>query len=117
MAKSLVALVGTQYRGDDTKALFAALPQGEPLLLIRDPGNEHDPNAIKVFAREVQIGWVKATQARPIAQFMDNLNRPQMGTPDLKLSFGTIPGARMAAPLFGKLAIDGGRQPMIEIDI
>jgi hypothetical protein len=116
MAKSLVALVGTKFRGPEMVALLASLPNGEPLTLVRDPANEYDPNAIKVFAREQHIGFVKGSQAKALAAFMDNPARPQMGTPDFKLSGVTVPGMRVAAPIHGKLAIDGGKQPMVEID-
>jgi hypothetical protein len=58
---------------------------------------------------------VKATQAAWLARHMDNPNRPQMGTPDLKIDGITIPGARVTAPLHGKLHISADRWPMIEI--
>jgi hypothetical protein len=44
---------------------------GEPLALRRDPGNEHDPNAIQVLAGEAQIGWVPRELAAELAPEID----------------------------------------------
>ena len=97
MPKSLVALVGTKFRGDEAKALLPALPQGEPLTLVRELDNKYDQAAVQVWARGVHIGYLKGTQNRPIAVRMDA---------DPALS-----------PLPAKLAIDGGKWPMVEIEI
>ena len=40
---------------------------GSPLALRRDPGNEHDPNAIQVLAGDAQIGWVPRDLAAELA--------------------------------------------------
>jgi hypothetical protein len=44
---------------------------GAALLLRRDPGNEHDPNAIAVLAGEDQIGWVPREVAAELAPEID----------------------------------------------
>jgi hypothetical protein len=44
---------------------------GAPLELRRDPGNEHDPNAIQVWAGDVQIGWVPREIAAELASRLD----------------------------------------------
>jgi HIRAN domain len=46
-------------------------PLGALLSLRRDPGNEHDPNAIQVLAGDVQIGWVPRDVAAEIAPEID----------------------------------------------
>lgn len=98
--KTLVALVGTKYRGQEMVALLASLPQGEPLELRREVGNRYDANAVQVWARGHLIGYVPKTQNRDLALAMD--------TAVLK----SLPELVVA----GKLAIDGGKQPLIEID-
>jgi HIRAN domain-containing protein len=45
---------------------------GAPLALRRDPGNEHDPNAIQVLAGEHQIGWVPRELAAELAPAIDS---------------------------------------------
>jgi HIRAN domain len=48
----------------------AAAP-GRPLELRRDPGNEHDPNAVMVLAGGEQVGWVPRELAAEIAPQLD----------------------------------------------
>jgi len=105
--KSLVALVGMKHRG--TEGLVSSLPRGEPLTLVREPDNRYDPNAVQVWARGVHVGYIKASQVRPIAIAMD-----AKGPPPTLGKHGTIfnDGVMFAA----KLAIDGGRWPMVEIE-
>lgn len=99
MTKSLAALVGTKFRGQEMVDLLASLPQGEPLTLVRDPANIYDRKAVQVWARGHHIGFVKGNQNRDLAARMD-----------MRLAMDT------AATFGGKLAIDGGKQPMVEID-
>jgi hypothetical protein len=102
--KTLVALVGTKHRGKEMEALLASLPQGEPLTLIRERGNKHDPFAVQVWAREQHVGFIKATQVKPIALAMDRAAELQASS----RGGGNVWQA--------KLAIDGGKWPMVEID-
>ena len=44
---------------------------GAALTLRRDPGNEHDPNAIQVLAGGEQIGWVPREIAAELATEID----------------------------------------------
>jgi hypothetical protein len=98
--KSLVALVGTKFRGPDMVALLASLPNGEPLMLIREPTNKFDPRAVQVWARGQHLGYVKSNQNAQIATRMDRARAD--ADDDVRFK--------------GKLAIDGGKQPMVEID-
>jgi hypothetical protein len=98
--KTLVALVGTKYRGPEAVKLLASLPQGEALTLKRDPANQYDRNCVEVWARGVLIGFVPKTQNRDLAMAMDAVMRER---PD-------------ATGFTAKLAIDGGKQPLVEID-
>lgn len=68
--KSLVTIVGMKHRG--AEKLVASLPRGEPLTLVREPKNDYDQNAVQVWARDQHIGYVKGTQARDVARFMDS---------------------------------------------
>jgi HIRAN domain len=44
---------------------------GQPLELRRDPGNEHDANAVMVLAGGDQVGWVPRELAAEIAPQLD----------------------------------------------
>jgi hypothetical protein len=100
--KSLYALVGMKHRG--TEALVASLPQGEPLELIREQTNPHDANAVQVWARGQHVGYVRANQVLPLARRLDGM----IAATDSASTFRT----RLPA----KLAVDGGRWPMVEVD-
>jgi hypothetical protein len=101
--KSLVALVGMKHRG--TEEFVASLPQGETLTLVREPDNKFDPNAVQVWARDRHVGYVKAAQVGPVAMALDRV----MSTDRAVLHEGK-------PAMLAKLAIDGGRWPMVEVE-
>lgn len=90
--KSLYAIVGMKHR--NSESFVASLPMGHPLLLVREPDNPHDSNAIQVWANDRHVGYVKGTQARELARKLDD----QTGC------------------ISGVLRISGNRWPMIEIE-
>ena len=98
--KTLVALVGMKHRG--TEALVASLPQGEPLTLIRERSNRFDRNAVQVWARDQHVGYLRATQVLPITVAMDQ---------------AYMKYAPVHVKFKAQLAIDGGRWPLVEIDL
>ena len=101
--KSLVALVGMKHRGREVMDLVAGLPNGEPLTLVRKIGNKFDHRAVQVWARGVHVGFVKREQNAEISARLDAAIA-RLGM-DVK-------GVSMPA----KLAIDGGKWPLIEIE-
>jgi hypothetical protein len=114
MTKALYALVGMKHRG--TEALVASLPQGEPLTLIREPMNCFDPNAVQVWARDTHVGYIAAKQVKPLALAMD-ADRDRRAGPLLEQAKaeGKV-GALVPNQKPGRLAIDGGRWPMVEVN-
>jgi len=70
MAKSLFTIVGMKYRG--TEALVASLQRGDAIALRRDPHNQHDANAIEAWYGGTHIGFIKADEAKVLAEWMDN---------------------------------------------
>jgi HIRAN domain-containing protein len=59
----IVKLAGASYRSDELQD--AAFDPGKRLALVREPENEHDPNAVAVWDadRRVQAGYVPAELA------------------------------------------------------
>ncbi len=103
--KGLYALVGLKFRPEEARRHFAALPNGSPLVLKREPTNPHDRNAVQVWSGDVMIGYVSGKQNAPLAMAMD---RQVAGAiPDASPSVGCFPA---------KLAIDGGKWPLIEVE-
>lgn len=97
--KMMVALVGMEHRSPAEQAVFASLPHGEPLTLVREPTNRYDPKAVQVWARGQHVGYLKGSQNRDISIRMD-----------IKL------GMDSAATFEAKLALEGGKWPLVEID-
>jgi len=65
--KQFLNLVGMKYR-PPADLLVPQIPTGTEVLLVREPGNAHDPNAIAVY---LHLGYIKATQAFEIAERID----------------------------------------------
>ncbi|RRK10927.1 DNA-binding protein [Lactiplantibacillus garii] len=66
-----VTVVGEHYVADVATTL-ASLHVGIPVLLQREPDNEHDDNAISVWTREhAQVGYVARYQNQAYAELMD----------------------------------------------
>lgn len=108
MTKVLYGLVGMQFRPPEVKAYFAKLPNGSPLTLIREPNNPHDPNAVQVWSGDVHIGYVKGSQVKPLALAMDAMPASMAGLHDA--------GAKFTNTMHAKLAIDGGKWPLLEVE-
>lgn len=92
--KSIFAIVGMKHRG--TVEFVAGLPRGEPLTLVRESNNPFDSNAVQVWARDRHAGFIRGTQCRELARFMDG---------------------RGLAQMTAALAITSDRWPMAEVDM
>lgn len=62
-------LAGFQYHQGET-AWFHLRP-GQPLHLVREPYNRHDPRAVAVYWRETKLGYVPRTENTAVAQLLD----------------------------------------------
>ena len=104
--KASYVLVGMKHQGSE--ALVASLKIGHPLLLVREPDNRYDRNAVQVWldagAEMKLLGYVKGTQAAGLARKLDaptwhqcsrNTGRPC---------------------IMGVLKVSGDRWPMIEVE-
>lgn len=104
--KGLYALVGMQFRSPEERAHFATLPTGSPLMLKREPTNQYDSNAVQVWSGAFHIGFISSKQNKPLAMAMDAMPAAVAGAPVVNIY-------RQKA---AKLAIDGGRWPLVEIE-
>lgn len=66
-----VRVVGMHFRGSEAKSIAAALEHGESVRLEREPDNEYDAFAIKVFYEDTWIGYIERGQAAWIAGLLD----------------------------------------------
>jgi hypothetical protein len=68
----VAGVAGASRHHGEALAVEDRAKPGEPLDLRRDPGNEHDPNAIAVHARGgEQLGWVPREMAAELAPELD----------------------------------------------
>ena len=51
-------IVGSSFRDDHAKAIYAALKVADPVDFELEPSNEHDPYAVKVIADGVHVGYI-----------------------------------------------------------
>lgn len=63
----IVSIVGMKFRPPALE-IIERIPSGHPLLLIREPANPHDPNAVGVW---IQLGYIPATHAKLLAPRLD----------------------------------------------
>ncbi|KAB2967465.1 HIRAN domain-containing protein [Zoogloea sp.] len=62
-------LAGFQYHGATIH--WEALQEGDPLTLVREPDNPHDPRAVRVEWRGVMLGYLPRAENREVAREMD----------------------------------------------
>jgi hypothetical protein len=65
----VAGVAGARFKAESLDTDAAA--PGRLLELRRDPGNEHDPNAIAVLGGGTQVGWVPRELAAELASELD----------------------------------------------
>ncbi len=94
---------GLKYHVDEAPR---AEYQSRGYLLVREPENAHDKDAIAVYSRGVRIGFVAASRAGSTAPLLDQLGAPAFrvdGRPDgygrVIVEVPTVPSLRELAGL------------------
>jgi hypothetical protein len=62
-------LAGYQYH--EAKAVWGRLKVGDALVLVREPSNSHDENAVRVEWQGHKLGYVPRRENHAVARFMD----------------------------------------------
>lgn len=63
-----VEVVGIQFRREDALKAFTRTPEGSEVELVRDPNNDHDPNAIEVWFGNHHVGYMPKGTAKEAAK-------------------------------------------------
>ena len=72
-----VAVVGVSF--DDHQCVISQLRAGDRLVLVREPENGYDPNAIAVMTEAGNmIGYLDRNMAEDLARGLDNLEKEQI---------------------------------------
>lgn len=59
------------FRYHDAPAVFAEIRPGDALALVREPGNPHDPNAVRVEWNGRMLGYVPRAENGAVAWALD----------------------------------------------
>jgi hypothetical protein len=62
------------FRHYEAPALWGEVRQGDELTLVREPGNAHDTNAVRVDWRGLTLGYVPRAENAAVARQMDRGN-------------------------------------------
>lgn len=62
-------VAGFQYHDGET--VWPLLRAGDPLALIREPDNPHDPKAVRVEWKGQKLGYVPRAENHAVAQLLD----------------------------------------------
>ena len=64
-------------RHHEAKAVWERMQVGDPLTLVREPGNAFDANAVRVEWQGHKLGYVPRTENQAVARQMDRGSRLQ----------------------------------------
>lgn len=65
-----IMVVGSEYCGGVPRSLGTGKPV--QVMLVREPRNEHDRNAVAVMSGQRRVGYVSASRAEALAPYMDH---------------------------------------------
>ena len=63
------------FRHYEAPNLWSEIQPGNALMLVREPDNPHDPNAVRVEWRTFKLGYVPRTQNQAVARQLDRGTR------------------------------------------
>jgi len=74
------------FRYYEGKQLWSEMKVGDTLLLVREPDNSHDPNAVRVEWQSHKLGYVPRADNEALARFMDRGSKAEARITRLKKS-------------------------------
>lgn len=114
------ALVGMRHRGGE--AFVAAMKPDTPLILVRDPGNRWDANAVEVWAMDGSklrhVGFISKDQNAVLARFIDQHAQPcALGGPVLPLDapMAADSAVEVKHGVKAQLHMGNNKWPLIEV--
>jgi hypothetical protein len=66
---SVFPVAGFSYY--DGPAILDRLRPGDPVTLVREPGNPHDPRAIRIEALGHRVGYVPRSENQPLVRLLE----------------------------------------------
>ncbi len=108
--KSIYVIVGQKFVPGADK-IIAQCKIGDPLVLVREPQNPHDPNAIGVWAGGMRIGYLLKKENAELAALID-----AKGIEPCGLAMDGIKGTA-GLSISGKFVVPGTKMPHVQVDI
>lgn len=69
MTTRTYSIVGMEHQ--HSTEIVAALQTGTDVILVREPTNPYDPNAIEVWVGNRRVGYIPRSQNKVLAAFID----------------------------------------------
>lgn len=110
------AIVGMQFRekeGIPANAILKEIPPDEPCVLVREPGNKYDRNAVQVWVRGQHVGFIPKTQNAVLSKFIDE--NGTIPTPDQPQSRVDSATAVPPKQVVGRVHKGSNTYPLVEI--
>lgn len=76
MTKQTYSIVATNHCTPEAQAHLKTLKPGDALVLVREPANQFDKNAIAVYAGTHKVGYIPKAKNGVLAQYLDQQGRP-----------------------------------------
>ena len=110
------AIVGMPFRekeGVPANAILKEIPPDEPCVLVREPANKFDRNAIQVWVRGQHVGFIPKTQNAVLARFIDdNGALVPPGEPQARVDSATAVPPKQ---VFGRVHKGNNTHPLVEL--
>lgn len=108
------AIVGMKHRG--AEEFVKSLPPDEPLVLVREPDNKFDANAVQVWARGRHIGYIPKTQNAVLSQYITACGKPWL-KPSAVLAIDAVmpTTAEVFKSVGARLHLGSNTYPLVEV--
>lgn len=90
------SIVGSEHAGV-SKTHMDGLKVGTPAVLLREPDNEHDRNAVAVYIDGTRVGYVPKKNNAVLAKYMDENGRDLSGPVEMAMDARKAPGRSVKA--------------------
>jgi hypothetical protein len=101
-----------QHQGSE--AIVAALETGAVVLLVREPDNQYDVNAIAVWVDDKKIGYIPKKQNAAVAAFIDSQDKVMTVTPGMTAD-EALPMRKAITATFVRSPNSG--YPMVQVEL
>lgn len=83
-----IIVKGLEYRKEQARAALQNANTGDAVQLVKEPDNEHDRFAVKVYYNDIHVGYIPRDLSREVTE---NFNRIQKAVISSAIAFTRIP--------------------------